>query len=162
MNAFYSLLVLVAGGSLCFAGPAAADDAGKMEEALAEPVSLNFDANSLELSLESLAELVGKRHSGFAIKIMGKDLEQEGITRNQTIRNYEAADKPAAEILTELVMKADFSAVSKDPADPKLRLIWIVAADPDDAEKLAILITTRAAAKTRGDKLPKVFQPKDQ
>ena len=41
-------------------------------------------------------------------------------------------------------------------------LIWIVAANPDDAEKLAILITTRAGATKRGDKLPKVFHPKDQ
>jgi hypothetical protein len=162
MQSLPSLLFLVASGLLCFTGPAAADDAAKFEEALAEPVSLKFDANSLELSLKSLAELVSKRHSSFAIKILGKDLELEGLTRNQSIRNYEATDKPAAEILTELVTKGDLSAVSKDPADPKLRLVWIVAADPDNSEKLAVLITTRAAVKKRGDKLPKVFQPKDK
>jgi hypothetical protein len=153
---------MVAGLPLCFAGVAAAEDASKLEDALAEPVSLKFERTTLEESLHALTQKVRAEHPSFVIKVVGDDLKFEGITRNQTIRDYEATDKPAAEILTDLVLRGDPSVGTKDSRDPELRLIWIVAANPDNAEKLAILITTRAAARKRGDKLPKVFHPKDQ
>jgi hypothetical protein len=77
------------------------------------------------------------------------------------IRGYAAKDKPAAEVLTELVQRGNSSRDVTDVRDPKQKLIWIVGANPDDADKLAIVITTREAAKKRGDNLPKVFQPKE-
>ena len=129
----------------------------KLEDALAEPASVQIEHASLEECLNLLAKKVRAKHDTFTIKIVGNDLKLEGITRNQVIRDYAATDKPVAEILTDLVLRADPSSGTKDPSDPELRLIWIVAANPDDAEKLAILITTRAAAAKRGDKLPKMF-----
>jgi hypothetical protein len=122
---------------------------------------MSFDQMSLEESLNVLAKKVAAKHDGFVIKIIYIDLQFEGLTRNQTIRNYEAKDKPAAEILTELMQRGNSNRDVTDPRDPKQKLIWIVGANPDDADKLAILVTTRAAAKKRGDKLPKVFQFKE-
>jgi hypothetical protein len=111
--------------------------------------------------LQAVEKRVRASHPDFTIKLLGKDMEKEGLTRNQAIRNYEATDKPAAEVLTDLVMRGYPSSDVTGPSDPRLKLIWIVGAHPDDAEKLAILITTRESAKTRGDKIPKVFQPKE-
>ena len=147
--------------SLCLVSPAAAIDKDKLEEALAEPVTMSFDQMSLEESLNVLVKRVAAIHDGFAIKIIYNDLQFEGLTRNQSIRNYEAKDKPAAEVLTELMQRGNSNRDVTDPRDPKQKLIWIVGANPDDADKLAILVTTRAAAKKRGDKLPKVFQLKE-
>ena len=160
-TSFHCCVPLAVSSLLLLTGLAAANDAGKLEDALAEPVSLKIERASLEDCLKMLAQKVRAEHAGFSIKILGDDLKLEGITRNQSIRDYEATDKPAAEILTDLVLRGDPSVGTKDPRDPELRLIWIVAADPDNAEKLSILITTRPAAKKRGDKLPKVFHPKE-
>ena len=162
MRSLQSLRWMIVGLLLCWTGLAAAEDAGKLEDALAESISLKLERASLEECLKAVAQKSRAKHDGFTIKILGEDLQREGITRNQSIRGYEATDKPVAEILTDLVLRGDPSSGTKDPADQGLRLIWIVAANPDDAEKLAILITTRAGAAKRGDKLPKVFQPKDQ
>lgn len=154
--------LLLAGLLLFFAVRATAEDAGKLEDALAETVSLKIERSSLEECFNALANKVRAEHAGFTIKIIGDDLKFEGITRNQSIRDYEATDKPVAEILTDLVLRGDPNVGPKDASDPQQKLIWIVAANPDDAEKLAILITTRAGAAKRGDKVPKFFQPKEQ
>jgi hypothetical protein len=144
---------------LCYCATLSAKDAAKLEEALAEPVSLAFERNSLEMSLQALEKAVRAKHPEFSLRILGDDLKLEGITRNQAIRNYEATGKPAAEILTELVRKANPVRDVTGPSDPNLKLIWIVGANPDNADELAILITTRAAAAKRSDKVPKVFKP---
>lgn len=157
---FPSLMVALA--LACFTAPILAADANKLERALAEPVSVKIDQGSLEMFLQAVEKKVRASHPDFAIKILGKDLQTEGLTRNQAIRNFEATDKPAAEVLTDLVLRGNAFSDVKDPSDPRLKLIWIVGPHPDDAEKLAILITTRDAAKNRGDKLPKVFQPKEE
>jgi hypothetical protein len=145
----------------CFTAPATAADAGKLEDALAEPVSIKIDQGSLEMFLQVLEKKVRASHPDFVIKILGKDLQAEGITRNQSIRNFEVTDKPAAEVLTDLMSRGYPNTDVTGPSDPRLKLIWIVGANPDDADKLAILITTREGAKSRGDKIPKVFQPKE-
>ena len=169
MKRHFLLSLMAVCGLVCFAqpvasiaAPLAAADAGKLEDALAEPVSIKIEQGSLELCLRAVEKKVRASHPDFAITILGEDLQKEGITRNQSIRDFEATDKPAAEVLTELVMRGYPSSDVTGPSDPRLKLIWIVGFHPDDADKLAILITTRDAAKSRGDKLPKVFQPKDQ
>jgi hypothetical protein len=40
------------------------------------------------------------------------------------------------------------------------QLSWVVGADPANAKRKVVLITTRAAATKRGDKLPEVFEAK--
>lgn len=65
-----------------------------------------------------------------------------------------------AEVLTTIVLKADPNARGKDPSDPGLKLVWVLAAEPSDPERLLVLVTTRAGAKKRGHKLPEVFESK--
>ena len=43
----------------------------------------------------------------FAIKIIGDDLEADGITRNQSIRDFKQENQTVADILTALVRKAN-------------------------------------------------------
>ena len=159
MKTYHFLSLMVALGLICFTAPLTAADPGKLEEALAEPVSIKMDQGSLEMFLQAVEKKVRTSHPDFTIKILGKDLEKEGITRNQSIRNFEVTDKPAHEVLTELARRGYPSVDITGPSDPRLKLIWIVGPHPDDTEKLAILITTREGAKSRGDKVPKVFQP---
>jgi hypothetical protein len=142
---------------LCFAG-AAAEDVSDLEAALAEPISLSIQQDSLENCLQEVAKKTRDKHAGFAIKISGSDLASEGLTRNQSIRGFEAADRPGAEILTQLLIRANPDRNVTEASDPRLKLVWVVSADPSDADKQVILITTRAAAKKRGDKLPRVFR----
>lgn len=150
--------LMVAALAICFAGPATAEDVSDQEAALAESVSLSVERDSLERCIQALAKAVRAKRE-VTIKIVGKDLQLEGITRNQAIRDLAAVDRPAAEILTDLVIRANPDRDVTDSRDPKLKLIWVAGVDPDDADKPVILITTRAAAAKRGDKLPLVFQP---
>jgi hypothetical protein len=97
----------------------------------------------------------------FEIKIIGPDLEKDGITRNQTVRDFDQKDKPVSDILTALVMKANPITTVKDPSEADQKLIWVIAADPDNAARKIILITTRAAAAANKYTLPAPFVPKN-
>jgi hypothetical protein len=169
MKTLLAPLMMAVLGLPCFTRLLTAADADKLEDALAEPVSIKIDQASLEMCLQAVEKKVraarrqndSASHPDFTIKILGDDLKREGVTRNQSIRNFEVTDKPAAEVLTDLVLRGYPSSDVTGPSDPRLKLIWIVGPHPDDADKLAILITTREGAKTRADKIPKVFQPKE-
>jgi hypothetical protein len=95
----------------------------------------------------------------FDIKLIGKDMEKDGITRNQSIVDFKQDDKTVAEVLTAMVMKAN-APNQPDPSVPDQKLIWVVAPDPDKPARQIILITTRAAAEREKYKLPAPFQPK--
>jgi eukaryotic-like serine/threonine-protein kinase len=125
---------------------------------LKKKVSLVSERETLETALAALAAKAQAEQPGFDIKILANDLKFEGITRNQVIRNLSQEDKPIAEILTAIVMKGNPNVGVKDPTAPELQLIWIIGPDPDEPKRQVILITTRSAAKKRGDMLPKVFQ----
>jgi hypothetical protein len=94
------------------------------------------------------------------IKIIGADLEKDGITRNQQVRDFKMDNKSFAEILTAVVMKANPVTTVKTPDEEDQKLIWVVGPDPDNPSKQMILITTRAAAATKKYTLPTAFQAK--
>jgi hypothetical protein len=123
--------------------------------------SLSVEQSSLAESLEALAANVSKASPGFAIKILGNDLRMDGITKNQRIQDLNQENVPVAEILTAILKQGNPIRVM-DPADPEWRLVWVIGADPVDAQRQIVLITTRSAAKKRGDKLPEVFQEKEK
>ena len=159
MRRFPVLSLVVAAMAVCFAELAAAEDIGDQEAALAEPVSLTIEQDSLERCVQALEKKVRAKRPEVAIKFARQDLLLEGITINQTVRDYEAIDRPAAEVLTNLLMRAFPGRPVKNSRDPELKLIWVEGATPEDADMQVILITTRDAAAKRGDKLPQVFRP---
>jgi serine/threonine protein kinase len=147
-------------------GPAAVATGPKtLEEVLALKSKMEFAAQSLEFVMNDVvadAQEVAKGSpfgkggpSEFAIKVLGGDLEKDGITRNQTVRDF-SKEGTIGEILTAIVIKAN----SGKPADdPDQKLIWVIGPDPDTAKQV-VLITTKAAAATKKYNVPAVFQAK--
>lgn len=148
-----------AGATAVASTPAAGSSSKGIESTLQKKTTLSFEANSLELTMEAFAKDIKAESPEFDIKIIGKDLQLDGITKNQTIRDFMQADKPISDILTALVMKANAPNVP-DASLPDQKLIWVVGPDPDNPSQQVVLITTRAAAATKKYKLPPAFQPK--
>ena len=71
-----------------------------------------------------------------------------------------AAGVPVADILTQLVRKANPVTTVKEPSEIDQKLVWLVAPDPDDPASKIVLVTTRAAATEKKLALPAIFQPK--
>jgi hypothetical protein len=167
---------LVLGGELLIAsapgaGPAVATTQAAgggtpktIEDALQLKTSYSFDNNSLEFAIRDLADDVStnllKGSIPFAIKIMGNDLQKDGITRNQPIRDFKQEGKTVSEILTALVRKANPDPSAKDASDAAQKLLWVIAPDPERPTNKIILVTTRAAAETNKYTLPEMFKLK--
>jgi hypothetical protein len=109
-----------------------------LAELLLRRTSLSFPNNSLETSLQLLADDVG-----FKVRIEGNDLKIDGITKNQAIRDLIEENRPAGEILRTILKKAD----------PAGRLVYLPKRDQASGEE-TLVITTRAAAAQRGETLP--------
>ena len=136
-----------------------------IEEALALKTSFSFDQQSLEFAMRDLAEdvktnLLKGSAVDFTIKIIGDDLKLDGITRNQSIRDFKQEGKTVAEVLTALVRKANPVTTVKDPSEVDQKLLWVVGPDPDDPKKQIVLITTRQMSEKKKYTLPEVFKLK--
>ncbi|HMO15138.1 MAG TPA: protein kinase [Pirellulaceae bacterium] len=94
----------------------------------------------------------------FEIKLAGADLEAEGITQNQRPGDIVMVDKTLEEILTEICFQANPDKNATSPADERCKLVWVTQRSEAAEEPAIILITTRAAAKKRGDDLPVGFR----
>ncbi len=158
-------MMLLAGQT---AGTAASKEPEKktpksMEELLQAKMSMMFDQTSLDFAVKDLEAIVKDEFPDlgfpFAIKILGGDLQLNGITQNQQIVNFRQEDKTLSEILTAIVMKANPITTVKKPSEMDQKLIWVVAPDPANADQRIILITTRDAAESRKYELPKPFVP---
>lgn len=126
--------------------------------------TMAFEAQSLELALLDIAKDVNESLKGlpfeFKIKIMGEDLRLDGITRNQTVRDFNQRDKAIGEILTAMVMKANPVTTVKAPSEKDQKLLWVVEKDPEDPSKQVVLITTRQISEQKKYKLPPAFELK--
>lgn len=119
---------------------AAAPQAGgpqSVTEKLKKKTSLSFPRNTLEQSMKLLADDIGVE-----IVILGNDLREDGITKNQSF-GLDEKDQPADEILRK-IMKL---------ANPDGKLVYVIKPKEGGGEDV-LYITTRGAAKKRGDKLP--------
>ncbi|MDZ4779342.1 MAG: hypothetical protein SGJ19_03715 [Planctomycetia bacterium] len=116
----------------------AADHPKTLAEKLSARTTLSFPNNSLETTLNLLAE-----DAGFRVLIEGNDLKIDGITKNQPIRDLNEQDRPVGEILRTVLKKAD----------PAGRLVYLVRTSPGTEEEV-LVVTTRAAAAQRGEPLP--------
>ncbi len=132
----------------------AAADVLSIEERLAQVTSLSFGKDTLERALELLAEDLG-----VPIEIAGRDLQLEGITKNQSF-GIDERDKSAREILLTVLQLANPDRTATGPADEKQKLVYVVR-EGASGERGVIVVTTRAAAKGRGEPLPVVFLPRN-
>ncbi|MBT4692416.1 MAG: serine/threonine protein kinase [Planctomycetaceae bacterium] len=132
-----------------------------IEEVLQYSFSVDIPQQDLNLAIADIANEVRSSLAGlpfkFGIDIAGNDLMQDGITRNQAIRDFTMKDKPLAEVLTGIVMKANPDPTVTSPSMSNQKLIWLITTDPNDPGNKIILITTRKAAAANKYTLPAVF-----
>ncbi len=107
-------------------------------ERLKQKSTLSFANETLEKALILLSDDIGVK-----IEILGRDLQDGGITRNMSIVGLDERDKPAHEILQNIMLKAT----------PDGKLIYVIKPKQPGGEEM-LFVTTRAAAAKRGDKLP--------
>lgn len=142
-----------------YKGPKTLDEAVKTVKLK----DFSFAQDSVEFSVQNLESSVKELLQGapfdFSIRIIGKDLELDGITRNGQVRDFKQMDKTVAEVLTAMMMKVNPITTVKEPSEADQKLIWVIGPDPDD-NKTRILITTRNGAAKRNLTLPDVFQLK--
>jgi hypothetical protein len=129
-----------------------ASETKSVHERLQQPTSLRFPRDTLEAALNVLAQDIGVE-----IVIRGPDLQADGITKNQSF-GIDVADKPAEEILVEILRLANPDKTATGPGDEKQKLVYVI--QPGETGDEQIIITTRAAASARGDKLPTAFTTK--
>ncbi|CAE7521793.1 prkC_5, partial [Symbiodinium sp. CCMP2456] len=111
-------------------------------------MSISFPQNSLEFALRDIGE-----EAGVPIEIKGGDLQLDGITRNKEIKDFTHENKPAGEILAQLLVRANPEA-SPGPNTEVQKLIYVIHPmdGPEDAKK--VVVTTRKAAETNNYTLP--------
>ncbi|MEC9095656.1 MAG: hypothetical protein VX776_03430 [Planctomycetota bacterium] len=132
-----------------------------IEELLKTPMSVDIPQQDLNLAIADIVKDVRSSIRGlpfeFDIKIDGNDLMDEGITRNQAIRDFVMEDKPLEEVLTGIVRKANPVTTVQSPTEKDQKLVWLIADDPVKAGNKIILLTTRKAAESKQYTLPSVF-----
>ncbi|WP_428305297.1 hypothetical protein [Lacipirellula sp.] len=147
------LLTLPHGGDAAIASAAAgAKTPTSTAEKLAAKTSLSFTKESLEQAVALLAE-----DTGLEITIAGSDLQLDGITKNQSL-GLDLRDRPASEILLEILLRANPDRQATGPADPRQKLVYVIEPTTTGAAE-RIIVTTRTAAEKRGDRLPAAFLP---
>ena len=132
-----------------------------LDEILAKKMSLAIQQQSLEFAIRDFSTLVNDSIEGaggkFVVRIIGADLQLDGITRNQQIRNFNESDKTVAELLSELCRRANpVTAAALNHPDQKL--VWVMGEDPNNPNNRAVLLTTRKAAAAKALELPTVFR----
>ena len=90
------------------------------------------------------------------IKLMGNDLQKEGITQNQRPGPLAFEDLALSDILTKIMTSANPSKDISGPADPNCKLVWVVV-DDEGTNNKQLAVTTRAAAAERSEALPAAF-----
>lgn len=129
-------------------GPVA--EAVSPRELLRRSTSLRMPRDTLEAALAQLAADVGVE-----IVILGADLQLDGITKNQSL-TIDVENRPAEEILVEILRRANPDKSAAGPDDERQKLVYVVGPQTPGGPDV-ILITTRARAAERGDTLPSVF-----
>jgi serine/threonine-protein kinase len=120
------------------AGKMPVASAGGPTAPLQKKISLVFAKDTLEKSIQMLAEEIG-----MPMEILGGDLQLEGITKNQSF-GLDERDKPAETVLRTILAKSDSAG----------RLVYVIR-KRDGVE--SVEITTKAAAAKRGDTVPPGF-----
>ena len=117
---------------------------------MAKVTSLRFAKDTLEAALEQLSQDIG-----VPIVIRGPDLQADGITKNQSF-GIDISNKPAEEILVQILRLANPDKEATGPDDPRQKLVYVIEQTPDKTEQ--IVVTTRTRAKDRHNELPAAFR----
>lgn len=129
------------------AGPAAVAGqpakAATVADKLKQKTSLSFPKNTLEKALELLGDDIGVE-----ILMVGKDFQEEGITKNQSFK-LDEREKPAVEILLAIMKQAD----------PAGRLVYVIKPKEGGGGEV-LYVMTRAGVAKRGEKLPAELEKK--
>jgi hypothetical protein len=121
-----------------------------LQAKLRRPTSLRFQRDTLESALEQLSQDIA-----VPITIRGPDLQADGITKNQSF-GIDIADRPAGEVLIEILRLANPDKTATGPNDVKQKLVYVIGKSENGDEQ--IFVTTRAAAASRGEELPEAFR----
>lgn len=127
----------------------------KRDLVITNPPDLNLLMSDLESEINSEFPSLPFK---FKIRLMGPDLQVEGITQNQRPGELNIRQKTLSELLTKIMVSANPAKDITGPADPRCKLVWAIADDPDQAGQPMIVITTRSAAKQKNYQLPQAFQ----
>ncbi|HEX5472631.1 MAG TPA: hypothetical protein VFW73_12135, partial [Lacipirellulaceae bacterium] len=122
-----------------------------IHERLRKVTSLRFNKDTLEAALDQLSQDID-----VPIVIRGPDLQADGITKNQSF-GIDQSNKPAEEILIQILRLANPDKSATSASDPRQKLVYIIEQKPDKAEQ--IVITTRARVAERHNELPAAFRP---
>jgi hypothetical protein len=136
--------------------------AWNLDQMLQYRMTLDIPQQSLELAMQELVQQAhdaSQQMQGFRIQVIGEDLREAGVTRNQQIRDFRREQQTIAELLTGLVMQANPISTVEHPSDLDQKLVWVAAPDPAAPDERIVLVTTRQAAQREGWPLPAVFQP---
>ncbi len=135
-----------------------------VDEMLQRPMSISFLQLSLQFAAEAVVDEFGQSlpegNTMPKVRIIGGDLEKNGITQNQQIRGFERSDVPLRSVLTDLVLGANPDKTATGPSDVKQSLVWVIHPQGKPPGETEILITTRDAAKDKYE-LPVEFQPSE-
>jgi hypothetical protein len=144
--------------------PAVSNVPVSIQDVLKSRISIAFAQDSLEFAVQNVANEVKSTFPAlpfeFKIKILGPDLEKDGITRNQQIREFEQKDTSVADVLTAMVRKANPITTVKDPSELDQKLVWVIGPDPESAANSIVLVTTRTGAEQKKLALPDPFRRK--
>lgn len=122
-------------------------------------VTTNPDLNVLLNGIRNeIVDEYGQLPFNFEIKLVGNDLQKEGITQNQRPGDFQMQDKSLGEILTEIMVRCNPDKNISGPNDPNCKLVWAVGPNPNSPDQIAILITTREGVQNRKLELPDVFK----
>lgn len=156
-----------------FSGGTATSATRSKDSAVAQPTSLNellkrkrdlkiANPPDLNLLMSDLETEIKEEFPGlpfqFRIRLMGPDLQIEGITQNQRPSELNMQQMPLNEILTAIMVSANPAKDIAGASDPRCKLVWAIADDPDNPGQEFIAITTRAAAERKKYQLPPAFQ----
>jgi serine/threonine protein kinase len=140
-----------------YTGPQTLEEllAMKRDLNIANPPDLNVLISDLQTEIK---DGVGKLPFAFNIRLIGSDLEKDGITKNQRPSELVIEQKSVSEILTSIMIAANPSKDITGANDPMCKLIWVLGDDPENPGQTAVLITTRTAAAAKSYQLPPAFQ----
>ena len=131
-----------------------------LEQMLDRPMSITFGQESLQFAVDNIMsefnDDLPKGNQLPLVEIVGGDLQLNGITQNQQIRDFKKTDVPLRTVLTDLVLGANPDKTATGPDDPKQSLVWVVFGEGSETK---ILITTRDASKEKYE-LPREFKLK--
>jgi hypothetical protein len=140
----------VAAGDPTPGAPTAPTNPVSLHGRMSKVTSLRFAKDTLEAALEQLSQDIG-----VPIVIRGPDLQADGITKNQSF-GIDISNKPAEEILVQILRLANPDKEATGPGDVRQKLVYMIEQKPDKTEQ--IVVTTRTRAKERHNELPAAFR----